>query len=70
MCAWAIRSAGIGSVVFGAYNDHYGAGGSVYDFLRDTRFGRGVKVIGGVLERECSLLLDNAFFEIRNNRER
>ena len=67
MCAWAIRSAGIGSVVFGAYNDQYGAGGSVFDLLRDTRYGRGVHVIGGVLEKECSLLLDDAFSEIRNN---
>ena len=67
MCAWAIRSAGIGSVVFGAYNDQYGAGGSVFDLLRDTRYGRSVNVIGGVLEKECSLLLDDAFSEIRNN---
>ena len=67
MCAWAIRSAGIGSVVFGAYNNQYGAGGSVFDLLRDTRYGRSVNVIGGVLEKECSLLLDDAFSEIRNN---
>ena len=70
MCAWAIRSAGIGSVVFGAYNDQYGAGGSVFDLLRDTRHGRSVDVIGGVLEKECSLLLDDAFSEIRNNGRR
>ena len=70
MCAWAIRSAGIGSVVFGAYNDQYGAGGSVFDLLRDTRYGRSVDVIGGVMEEECSLLLEDAFSEIRNNGRR
>jgi tRNA(adenine34) deaminase len=70
MCAWAIRSAGIGFVVFGAYNDQYGAGGSVFDLLRDTRYGRSVDVVGGVLEKECSLLLDDAFSEIRNNGRR
>ena len=70
MCAWAIRSAGIGSVVFGAYNDQYGAGGSVFDLLRDTRYGRSVDVIGGVMEKECSLLLEDAFSEIRNNGHR
>ncbi|MDA8552053.1 nucleoside deaminase [Aquiluna sp.] len=70
MCAWAIRSAGIGAVIFGAYNNQYGAGGSVFDLLRDGRYGVEVEVIGGVLEKECSLLMNNAFREIRNNRER
>ena len=67
MCAWAIRSAGIGSVVFGAYNSQYGAAGSVLDLLRDGRYGRRVEVWGGVLERECSVLLAGAFSEMRDN---
>ena len=67
MCAWAIRSAGIGKLVFGAYNPQYGAAGSVYDLLRDGRHGRSVEVIGGVLEEECQQLLGDAFSNIRNN---
>ena len=67
MCAWAIRSAGIGRLIFGAYNPQYGAAGSVYDFLRDGRHGRSVEVIGGVLEQECRQLLGDAFSDIRNN---
>ena len=67
MCAWAIRSAGIGRLVFGAYNLQYGAAGSVYDLLRDGRHGRSVEVIGGVLEEECQQLLGGAFSDIRNN---
>ena len=67
MCAWAIRSAGIGRLVFGAYNPRYGAGGSVYDLLRDGRHGRRVEVVGGVLEEECKQLLGDAFLDIRNN---
>ena len=67
MCAWAIRSAGIGRLVFGAYNPQYGAAGSVYDLLRDGRHGRIVEVIGGVLEEECQKLLGDAFSDIRNN---
>jgi len=70
MCAWAIRSSGIGKLIFGAYNPHYGSAGSVYDLLRDTRHGRRVEVIGGVLEEECQRLLGGAFEEIRNNRLR
>lgn len=67
MCAWAIRSAGIGRLVFGAYNAQYGAAGSVYDLLRDGRHGRSVEVIGGVLEEKCQQLLGDAFSDIRNN---
>ena len=70
MCAWAIRSAGIGRLVFGAYNPQYGAAGSVYDLLRDGRYGRSVEVIGGVLEEECQKLLGDAFSDIRNNGSR
>ena len=70
MCAWAIRSAGIGRLVFGAYNSQYGAAGSVYDLLRDGRYGRSVEVIGGVLEEECQQLLGEAFSDIRKNGSR
>jgi len=67
MCAWAIRSAGIGRLVFGAYNPQYGAAGSVYDLLRDRSHGRSVEVVGGVLKEECQQLLGGAFSNIRNN---
>ena len=70
MCAWAIRSAGIGRLVFGAYNPQYGAAGSVYDLLRDGRHGRSVEVIGGALEGECQQLLGDAISDMRNNRGR
>lgn len=67
MCAWAIRASGIGRLIFGAPNPQYGAAGSVYDLLRDTRYGRPVEVIGGVLQKECQGLLDAFFAAIRNN---
>ena len=67
MCAWAIRSAGIGRLVFGAYNPQYGAAGSVYDLLRDGRHGRSVEVVGGIMEEECRVLLGDVFSDMRNN---
>ena len=70
MCAWAIRTSGIGKLFFGAYNSQYGSAGSVYDLLRDKLPGRRVEVMGGVLEEECQRLLDGAFGEIRDNGER
>ena len=64
MCAGAIVAARIPRVVFGAWDERVGAAGSLYDILRDSRLGRPVEVIGGVLEGECSAQL-REFFERR-----
>ncbi len=66
MCAGAIVAARIPRVVFGAWDERVGAAGSIYDVLRDSRLGRPVEVIPGVLERECSSLL-KAFFEAKRS---
>lgn len=66
MCAWALRYFGIGKVVFGAFNPNYGAGGSVYDLLREPRGGMAtIEVIGGVLEPECSSVIRSYFSDVR-----
>lgn len=67
MCMWAIRAAGIDTVVFGATNTHYGAAGSALDLARDTRFGRQINVISGILESSCEALLDLTFSKLRHN---
>ena len=64
MCAGAILAARIGRVVFGAFDDRVGAGGSLYDLLRDRRLGAPVEVIGEVLADDSSALL-RQFFESR-----
>ena len=61
MCAGAIVSARIPRVVFGAWDDRVGASGSLYDLLRDSRLGRPVEVVPGVLEAECSAQLKEFF---------
>jgi tRNA(adenine34) deaminase len=65
MCAGAIVAARIPRVVFGAWDERVGAAGSLYDLLRDSRLGRPVEVVGGVLEAECSELITNFFAERR-----
>lgn len=70
MCAWAIRIARFGKVLFGAYNPHYGAAGSAFDLLRDGRYGVAVDVRGGILEEECAGLLGAAFTNLRHNNGR
>jgi len=66
MCAGAIVAARIPRVVFGAWDERVGAAGSIYDVLRDSRLGKPVEVIPGVLEAECSSLL-RAFFEAKRS---
>ena len=66
MCAGAIVAARIPRVVFGAWDERVGAAGSIYDVLRDSRLGKPVEVIPGVLEVECSALL-KSFFEAKRS---
>jgi len=61
MCAGAIVAARIPRVVFGAWDERVGAAGSIYDVLRDSRLGKPVEVIPGVLEAECSGILKSFF---------
>lgn len=61
MCAGAIVGSRIPRVVFGAWDERLGAAGSVYDILRDSRLGKPVEVIPGVLEVECTVLLKEFF---------
>ena len=66
VCAGIIRETGITRVVYGASNPQRGAGGSVYDLLRDKRLGRPVEVVAGIRAEECQKLLDDFFAQLRN----
>lgn len=61
MCAGAIQLARVSRVVFGAWNDAYGAAGSTWDLLRDRRLSHRPEVVGGVLEAECGELVREFF---------
>jgi tRNA(adenine34) deaminase len=61
MCAGAIAQSRIKRLVFGSLDEKYGAVGSVWDLLRDTRAIYKPEVLSGVLEKECSELLSNFF---------
>lgn len=62
MCAGAIHLSRISRVVFGAWNDTYGAAGSAWDLLRDRRLSHRPEVVGGVREAECAAVV-REFFE-------
>jgi tRNA(adenine34) deaminase len=61
MCAGAIAQSRIKKLVFGSFDEKYGAVGSVWDLLRDTRAIYKPEVLSGVLEKECGELLTEFF---------
>jgi tRNA(adenine34) deaminase len=64
MCAGAAWLARVDRVVFGAWNEEYGAAGSLWDVVRDRRLNHRPEVVSGVLADECQALL-TAFFADR-----
>lgn len=67
MCAGALVLARIDRVVFGAWEPKTGAVGSLWDVVRDRRWGHRPEVVGGVLADECAALLDTFFARARTN---
>ena len=65
MCAGAIAQSRIKRLVFGSFDQKYGAVGSVWDLLRDTRAIYRPEVLSGVLEKECGELLTEFFITKR-----
>ena len=61
MCAGAIAQSRIKTLIFGAWDAKAGAVGSVWDVVRDPRIPHQVEVIAGVLEDECSQILQEFF---------
>ena len=65
MCAGAIAQSRIKRLVFGSFDEKYGAVGSVWDLLRDSRAIYKPEVSSGVLENECAQLLSDFFITKR-----
>ena len=61
MCAGAIAQSRVKTLIFGAWDEKAGAVGSVWDILRDPRSPHQVEVVAGVLEAECSQILQEFF---------
>ena len=61
MCVGAAWLSRVDRVVFGAWNEEYGAAGSLWDVLRDGRLNHRPEVVAGVLADECAALLSDFF---------
>jgi len=69
MCAGAIQLARLDKLFFGSLDPKKGGCGSLYNLLQDTRLNHQVKTISGVLEKDCHILLNQFFTEIRKKKE-
>ena len=67
MCTGALVQSRIGGVFFGAYEIQYGACGSIYNFLSDPRLNHNTVVVGGILESDCSEVLNSFFSQLRKH---
>ena len=65
MCAGAAVLSRIDRIVFGAWNDEYGACGSHWDLPRDKRMNHRPEVIAGLLADECGNLVRDFMAEQR-----
>jgi tRNA(adenine34) deaminase len=65
MCAAALVYARVRRVVFGAFDPRAGGAGSAIDIFRLDGLNHRVDVFGGVLEEECSALLQSFFAQRR-----
>ena len=65
MCAGACVNARISRVVYGAKNYKAGAGGTLYNILKDSRLNHVCEVEAGVMEFECLKILQEYFFNRR-----
>lgn len=57
MCAGAAVMSRVSRLVFGAWNDEYGAAGSRWDLVRDRRLPHVIEVIGGLDASECGTMV-------------
>lgn len=57
MCAGAVVMSRVRRLVFGAWNEDYGAAGSRWDLVRDRRLNHRTEVMGGVLAPECGAIV-------------
>ena len=68
MCAGALVQFRVKTLVYGAVDPKAGAVDSVIDVVRQPRFNHQVKVVAGVLEEECRLIIQRFFQTLRGKK--
>lgn len=65
MCSGALVQSRIDRVVIGTMNPKAGCAGSILNILRMPEFNHQVEITGGVLQEECSAVLQDFFKDLR-----
>ncbi|TWT11294.1 tRNA adenosine(34) deaminase TadA [Streptococcus sp. sy004] len=65
MCSGAIGLARLPEVVYGAANQKFGAAGSLYDILSDSRLNHRVEVESGLMAEACAEIMQTFFRQRR-----
>ena len=68
MCASALIQARMGKVVFGAYDKKRGGLGGSIDLSKHKSSHHKMEIIGGILEEECSKILQLWFKKLRTQK--
>ena len=69
MCAGAIVQARIPKVVIGSMNPKAGCAGSVLNLLDIAKFNHQVEIVKGVMEEECTKMLQDFFKQLRQKKK-
>ena len=69
MCAGAIVQARIPKVVIGSMNPKAGCAGSILNLLQMQTFNHQVELVKGVMEEECTSMLQEFFKELRDRKK-
>lgn len=65
MCAGALVLGRVKRLIYGALDPKAGACGSVVNIVNNKKLNHRIKVVGGVLEKECAVLLKEFFAKKR-----
>ena len=68
MCSSALIQARMGKVIFGAYDKKRGGLGGSIDLSKHKSAHHKMEIIGGILEDECSQILQNWFKKLRTQK--
>jgi len=61
MCMGAIINARLDTLIFGAFDLKSGAAGSIYNLSNDGRLNHRLRVIPGIMEKECREFMQDFF---------
>ena len=67
MCMGAALHARLSRIVFGALDPKWGAAGSLYNLVADSRLNHRMEVVPGILGKECAEIVQD-FFKAKRKR--